>query len=368
MGKRIKIGSVNIQNIRGNTIFVQSVLKETEILFIQEHWLFKFEEKEFKTLIPNTDHYARFIDEDSPINHSERIRGYGGVAILWHPNLTPYIRPLPDGTNHIIAIELEAEPKPLCMINAYMPCRGRKNTAHQYSESIDIIREMVSKYSKSHTIVLGGDFNASLHREPPNNIDKMLRDCCSEAGLTTPDNYPVKPTFYHHDNKSSSQIDYLFTLKDQIKDGIRAIKIWGHQNLNTSDHVLITGTINISQIKKKSKSLPTTTLYRKPKWNKCDDQMYLNSVDTYLDRKPKCQMDKTNFQLVLDVMHLANVLHTATENAIPNHKANGNRNSKKRGRAPWNEEIGQASRRTKQAFHRWKIDGSIKEPRNALYK
>jgi hypothetical protein len=51
-----------------------------------------------------------------------------------------------------------------------------------------------------------------------------------------------------------------------------------------------------------------------------------------------------------------------------NHKANGNRNSKKRGRAPWNEEIGQASRRTKQAFHRWKIDGSIKEPRNALYK
>jgi hypothetical protein len=38
-------------------------------------------------------------------------------------------------------------------------------------------------------------------------------------------NYPVKPTFYHHDNKSSSQIDYLFTLKDQIKDGIIAIKI-----------------------------------------------------------------------------------------------------------------------------------------------
>ena len=188
MGKRIKIGSVNIQNIRGNTIYVQSVMKETEILFIQEHWLFKFEEKEFKTLIPNTDHYARFIDGDSPINHSERIRGYGGVAILWHPNLTPYIRPLPDGTNHIIAIELEAEPKPLCMINAYMPCRGRKNTAHQYSESIDIICETVSKYSKSHTIVLGGDFNASLHREPPNNIDKMLRNCCSEAGLTTPDN------------------------------------------------------------------------------------------------------------------------------------------------------------------------------------
>ena len=88
-------------------------MKETEILFIQEHWLFKFEENEYTTLIPNTDHYVRFIDEDSPINHSEHIRGYDGVAILWHPNLTPCIRPLPDGTNHIIAIELEAEPTPL---------------------------------------------------------------------------------------------------------------------------------------------------------------------------------------------------------------------------------------------------------------
>jgi len=49
LGKRITIGSLNIQNIRGNTIFAQSVMKETEILFIQEHWLFKVEEKEFKT-------------------------------------------------------------------------------------------------------------------------------------------------------------------------------------------------------------------------------------------------------------------------------------------------------------------------------
>jgi hypothetical protein len=45
------------------------------------------------------------------------------------------IVPVIDGTNYIIAIELEAEPKPLCMINAYMPCRGRKtqhiSTANQ---------------------------------------------------------------------------------------------------------------------------------------------------------------------------------------------------------------------------------------------
>jgi hypothetical protein len=42
LGKRITIGSLNIQNIRGNTIFVQTVMKKPEILFIQEHWRFSF--------------------------------------------------------------------------------------------------------------------------------------------------------------------------------------------------------------------------------------------------------------------------------------------------------------------------------------
>ena len=65
---------------------------------------------------------------------------------------------------------------------------------------------------------------------------------------------------------------------------------------------------------------------------------------------------------------LGNVLHRETGYAIPNHKANDNRNSKKRGRVPWNEEISQASRRSKHAFHRWKMNGSPKETSNALYK
>jgi hypothetical protein len=46
----------------------------------------------------------------------------------------------------------------------------------------------------------------------------MLRDCCSEAGLTTPDNYPVKPTFYDHDNKSSSQIDLYNVVVGKLLD------------------------------------------------------------------------------------------------------------------------------------------------------
>ena len=107
-------------------------MKDVDILPIQEHWLFKFEEKEIEKLLPNIDFYARYIDEDSSINHTERIRGYGGILTIWNEDLTPLIRRLPEGKNNITAIELEAKPYPICLINCYMPCRGTTNIVQLY--------------------------------------------------------------------------------------------------------------------------------------------------------------------------------------------------------------------------------------------
>ena len=75
--RKLKIGTLNVQNISANAAFIQDIMKDIDILLIQEHWFFKFEEKEIEKLLPNIDFYARFIDEDSSINHTERIRGYG---------------------------------------------------------------------------------------------------------------------------------------------------------------------------------------------------------------------------------------------------------------------------------------------------
>ena len=83
-------------------------------------------------------------------------------------------------------------------------------------------------------------------------------------GITTPNNYPEIPTFYHHDNKSKSQIDYLLNVENQANEGIDSIKIMEHQSLNTSHHVLTTGIINITQgtKKKPNVNLPTNTVNR----------------------------------------------------------------------------------------------------------
>jgi len=74
--RKLKIGTLNVQNIRANAAFIQDIMKDIDILLIQEHWLFKFEEKEIEKLLPNIDFYARYIEEDSPINHTEDMVDY----------------------------------------------------------------------------------------------------------------------------------------------------------------------------------------------------------------------------------------------------------------------------------------------------
>ena len=86
-------------------------MKVIDLMLIQENWLFKFEEKEFSKLLPNLDFYARYVDDETPINQAERTIGYGGVAFLWDKNLTPFIKVLPDSPSNVIAVEIETEPK-----------------------------------------------------------------------------------------------------------------------------------------------------------------------------------------------------------------------------------------------------------------
>ena len=50
-------------------------------------------------------------------------------------------------------------------MNVYLPTRGSAMDEMFFDDSLDMLHEIILKYSSSHTIVLGGDFNSSLHRE-----------------------------------------------------------------------------------------------------------------------------------------------------------------------------------------------------------
>jgi hypothetical protein len=62
----------------------------------------------------------------------------------------------------------------------------------------------------THEIVICGDMNGSAHRDKTSH-DPLFKKFLLENRIGLNLNYPEKDTFYHHNGKSSGQIDYRIT-------------------------------------------------------------------------------------------------------------------------------------------------------------
>ena len=78
----ISIASINIQNIKSNIPYLHTLLEEHDLVCIQEHWLFNYEQNWISNNIKNLKVHIKSVDDDDPISHAQKIRGYGGIAII----------------------------------------------------------------------------------------------------------------------------------------------------------------------------------------------------------------------------------------------------------------------------------------------
>ena len=108
------------------------------------------------------------------------------------------------GKPHVITVNLKEHP--LCIINVYMPS-DNSNRDEQYKVILSQLEEIIDKFQCQYQILLCGDFNASLHRDNRPR-DKCLQQFMENNGMKLVNGYPTKSTFYHHNQKSTSQIDY----------------------------------------------------------------------------------------------------------------------------------------------------------------
>ncbi|CAG2242260.1 unnamed protein product [Mytilus edulis] len=92
----ITIGTLNIQNIKGNSIYLQTILKSLDILCIQEHWILSLEKNIIKNINNDFISYVKSVDDEDPIIDHKAIRGYGGTAIFWNKDLEKSINIMPD--------------------------------------------------------------------------------------------------------------------------------------------------------------------------------------------------------------------------------------------------------------------------------
>jgi len=163
-----------------------------------------------------------------------------------------------------------------------------------------------------------------------------------------PNKYPRKPTFYHHNGQSVSQIDYIM---HKERPTHLEYKVENHDMdpLNVSDHSLVTATVPVILKNTKTKD-QTQFIIKKPNWSKCDKEKYQSTIRNSITRK-----DTTNLENAADEINkLTNILHKAGKASIPNYRAKVS--IKPVGKGIWNKEICNASKNSKLAFYQWKND------------
>ncbi|CAC5400430.1 unnamed protein product [Mytilus coruscus] len=192
---------------KGNALFINSLESSSDIICIQEHWLYEFQKQSLCNVLPNMDMFIRCSDTYEEISNFNRPRGKGGVAIAWKRFLTPSISEIPSGNNRIIAIELKS-PMKICIICVYMPTNNSGESYLEYTECLNVISSILSMYSVSHRIVIVGDCNGTL--KPPrkyNKHDFFLQAFVHEMNLQS--HRSEESTFFHHSGMSTSQINYI---------------------------------------------------------------------------------------------------------------------------------------------------------------
>ena len=119
------------------------------------------------------------------------------------------MKKLPESSIRINVVELKNPIVLFCLVNVYLPARGLAENESLFAECLDILHEIFVKYVPTHTIVIGGDFNVSLHRGSHLHRDVLFREFVEEHELKLDSNYPVQDTFFHASSDSYFQIDYF---------------------------------------------------------------------------------------------------------------------------------------------------------------
>jgi hypothetical protein len=124
--------------------------------------------------------------------------------------------------------------------------RGGNTTLEDYKSVLDELSEIIEKYRNTASIIIGGDVNASIHRDKCNiSHDIAFVEFLKASKMKIPSWCKKQSTFYHFDNRDESQIDYFIESEHIVKTYITFQREF--QNLSTHDPVMISIEVEIPE-------------------------------------------------------------------------------------------------------------------------
>ena len=255
---------------------------------------------------PDIETYTRCHDANENIDHSCIPRGQAGVAILWSKTLSDKISKLEVGNERIVAIQIELDNAKICLINTYLPT-NKPESENAYTECLDVLHDIIDRFEQSHQIILCGDLNGTLLPTRNNKHDILLKDFVSEHRLSTSGHSSLKPTFYHFNGISKSQIDYILTIE---QDAFSEYMVGEKEPLNVSSHIPVKVLLKAEYPNKNICAKQITQSKKVYSWNRIDIDKYVSELELSI---PSNRVE--NAEQSIDC--LTKCLKLAAEKAVP---------------------------------------------------
>ena len=182
--------------------------------------------------------HARAVDHNNPLPPTNLPRGYGGVAILWKQHLDRFITRTDDGNQRVITCLFDNGSQQLCIISAYFPSGSSTQAKSEFTNTLDLIFSIISKYSETHRFLISTDLNHDLFKHKHHNRSRVL-EFLQELRLTVLSDGQI-PTMYSTCGRYQSCLDYFMTDSiDILKENNGAAKVLDMAPGNTSAHTAI---------------------------------------------------------------------------------------------------------------------------------
>lgn len=333
-----------------------------DILLLQEHWLYKYEQQIIQDLLPNVSYEARSTDEVNPrLLHHYR-RGHAGVAVLWNTDLNHMVRVTDEGNERVQVCLLtdEAQDPVVILINVYMPAGNSKEELEEYSDTLDCINEIL--LDRHVPVFIIGDLNGSFNRACKSQRDKLLSKFCVEMHL-----HPIgdldTPSYHHTNGVSTSRIDHILT-GDRYKSLITSVSVNERHHLNVSTHDPLIIEANIKPYAPATGNAKSTTcknVLTKIPWNKADTNQYKVETEGKLLAYAEV-IDTETIPVDVQIERLMQIMYQSSLECI---EARNNRKQPRK--KTWDPRLKPYVKENMDAFAKWKASGQTKDPLNAVF-
>ena len=157
----IVLRSYNCQSFRRNIDFIRDLLRDCDVLFLQETILPQHSFS-IADLLSDRDQQFEYSFVSSTRDDADFSgRSSGGLACIWKKQLTPFIEIVP-ATDRIHGLSLRNMEESILLLNIYAPCDYRNNESRQLFQSTmaDLTNVCIEKSNQYDHIIIAGDWNA----------------------------------------------------------------------------------------------------------------------------------------------------------------------------------------------------------------